>query len=351
MRHHTAAAEIYDHWHENSNIVQLRHPMAEFNAREGMDLDRYLEYSNKIGKGSNADGIIRWADILNEVPAIENYASAHHGQRLRLQRFNWPADGDLSTQTVSIVNTPFSVSLDWNQVLYAHYVLAKSINQPMIAFENPGYGGSDSLSIAQRTALWRGEFKPVTDTMSDIIQSMGVKSVNAIGYSMGADLAASFAANANKYHINVERLFVMESPRVVPQSVGKLALNFWRETPNLKFAWTHPADPVLRSIVKLDFGLPKGLTTYGPALYKGGFEQDVCQALETQPDMALIIGASGASKVSPKHATTLLYRRISSSYPQHSSRLIIMPGETHSYGDSVQRYSHLVKMALTDNRS
>lgn len=162
---------------------------------------------------------------------------------------------------------------------------------------------------------------------------------------MGAETASAIAAEAQKYGIRVRNLFVMEGPRVEPQNPLKLAKNFSSDSNNLKFAWKHPADPVMREIAKLDLVTPKGATTYGLAMTKGGVDNDLMAALQSQPDMKLIIGSAGQSKVSPPKASAAVYQKLHNLYPDRTRR-IIMPGESRAYGDTGKRYANLAKIAL-----
>ncbi len=216
-----------------------------------------------------------------------------------------------------------------------------------MVIENPGYGESDKLTTKQKSALKEdGDFKPVADTMLGIVQSLGIKRLNCVGYSMGAETAAAMAARAAYFGITVESLFIMESPRVTEQNPVKLGVNFGSDAKNLKFAWNHPIDPVMREVAKLEFGLPKGLLSYGRALYKGGLQVDLESALTTQPNMKLISASAGSSKISPSGANAQMHKQLKARFPDRSIRQIIVPGESHAYGDTGSRYAHLAKLAL-----
>lgn len=333
---------------ENRNITALQDPVGEFNARGGVDLAGYLALQAHIDEEHPNLGKEQWVEIQSKLPPIEFIKDPESNQRLRVQLFNWPEDReDIGEQTVTIFNLPFSVPIDLEHLEYQHYCIAEAIGTPFMVIENPGYGKSDKLTTTQKSALKKdGDFGPIAETMLGIAKSLGVKTMNCVGYSMGADVAAAIAAHAAERGITVESLFVMESPREVEQKPLKLGKDFGSDAKNLKFAWKHPVDPVLREVAKLGMGLPKGLLTYGRALYKGGLQTDIETALTSQPNMKLIDGRAGSSKISSREANRGMIGVLSNKFPDRHIRRIVMPGESHAYGDSAKRYANLVRLVL-----
>ena len=334
-------------WKEK-NITPLQHPIGEFNARGGMDLAEYLAYQEHLDSAHPNLGKEEWEELQKTLPTFELMEDPVTKQHLRVQRFNWPKDNvGIEDQEVTIYNVPFSVPIDLDHLVYQHYLLAEAVGTPFIVVENPGYGDSDKLTSAQKSALKKGDFGPVAESMLGIIGSTGAKKINCVGYSMGSDITASIAAHAAEHDIEVENLFVMESPRVEEQNPVKLGMNFSSDTKNIKFTWQNPVAPVLREVAKLEIGLPKGLLTYGRALYKGWLQVDLETGLASQPNMKLIVAYAGSSKISSSKANTDLLRDLHTKFPTpRSIRRIIVPGESHAYGDSGSRYAQLAKLVL-----
>lgn len=335
-----------DGW-SSENITALTHPISEFNARGGMDFMEYLAFEKHMTQDHAGRGAAEWEGIQKELPEIELLEDPYTGQKLRVQKFNWPEDPEeVKRQTVTSYSLPFSVPIDLPHLEYQHYLLADALKTPLIIIENPGYGDSDKLSPAQKKAVRQADFKPIARTMAGIMQDQNIRQLNAIGYSMGAETAAALALVAKEYDIEIKKLFVMESPRVEDQNSVMLFKNFAGEAKDLKFAWKHPIDPVLRHLAKLGLGLPKGLFSYGLALHQGGLEQDLDNALLSNPKMELIMASGGLSKVSRAKANTELYRNLKNDFPHRSIRRIVMPGETHSFGDTGRRYADLARIVL-----
>jgi hypothetical protein len=136
----------------------------------------------------------------------------------------------------------------------------------------------------------------------------------------------------------------MESPRAEIQKPTVLAKNFTSDGKNLKFTWENPIDPVLKRTATL--GLPTFILSYALALYKGGLAYDIAEALSTQPNMQTTIGRAGSSKISTKEATSTLLAALHASHPNRHIRQIIVPGESHTYGDSGARYAQLARLVL-----
>lgn len=329
------------------HITALEHPISEFNARGGLDLEEYQRIEKHLTTVHHHLGKEQWAEVQKELPAFELLEDPITGQKIRVQKFNWPEDGELSEETVTFMNMPFSVPADPDHIQYEHYLVAKELESPFVVFENPAYGDSDKLTQAQKDALRNdGDFRPIAESMLGIANVLGVRKANFIGYSMGAETAAAMAAHASKHDIEVENLFVMEAPRITTHKPIKLARDFMSDAGNLKFTWKHPIDPVLREVGKLKPSLPKGTMSYGRAMTAGGLTNDLRAAIESQPNMRLTIASAEASKVSPLEANNTVFTELRSAYPDRSIRRIIIPGEGHAYGDSGHRFAQLGKLVL-----
>jgi len=336
-----------DEWGTKKQISALENPISEFNARGGMDLASYKALEEHLETEHPYLGSNQWAEIQKQLPSFELMEDPESGQRLRIQRFNWPDDGDISEKTVTFSNMPFSVPADPDHIQYEHYLIARELGTPFVVFENPAYGDSDKLTQEQKKALKNyGSFSPIANSMLGIAGSLGTKKANFIGYSMGSETAAAMAANASEHDIEVENLFVMEGPGVQTHEPIKLARDFMSDANNLKFTWANPIDPVLRETSSLKPSLPRGTLSYGLAMIKGTQKDSLSQAIESQPDMHLTIASSGESKISPPEANNSLFSRLRANYPERFIRRIIIPGEGHAYGDSGQRYASLTRLVL-----
>jgi len=332
-------------WNERG-IDPLANPIGEFNARGGVDLVDYQNHNAYMEIAHPGLGKDQWAEIQKTLPKFEIFEDPASGQKLRVQRFNWPKDGVDEETAATIYNVPFSVPIDLPHLTYQHHLMAEALETPFMVIENPGYGESDKLTQEQKNELKQGKFKSVADSMLGVMKSLGITRLNEIGYSMGSDVAASIAANAADFGIIVENLFIMESPRVDNQNPIILLKNFASDSRNLKFTWANPRDPVLKEVAELKLGLPKGITTYGKALYKGGLKDDLVRALKTQPNLKVTIGTGDSSKISKPSANKELLSDIAELVPGRQVRRIVIPGESHSYGDSGKRYASLASLVL-----
>lgn len=338
--------QINENWHEKK-ITALENPISEFNARSGLDFSEYQAVVQHINEKHPDQGKEDWERIKASLPSYELAQDPTSLQSLRIQRFNWPTNQEeLQEVPVTIINSPFSVPLDLPHIEYQNYLLAEAIGSPVLFIENPGYGESEKLTDAQKENLRSGDFHKVSDSMLGIIASLGTKKINTVGYSMGSELAAAIAAGAASYQLEVENVFIMESPRIEKQNPLKLAKNFAGDADNLKFAWQHPIDPVLRETSELKIGLPKGLFTYGMALFKGGIQSDIEAALQAQPKMRLTIANAGASTISSSKANADVYDELKQKYPKHSINRIVMPGESHAFKDNGPRFADLAGFVL-----
>ena len=338
-------------WGENKKITALQNPISEFNARGGLDLEDYQAFEKHLENEHPDIGKEDWEKTRTGLPTFELVEDRETGQKIRIQKFNWPADNDVTDQTVTFMNMPFSVAADPDHIQYEHFLVAKELGTPFVVFENPGYGQSDKLTKLQSKDLKvSGDFSSIARPMLGIAKELGTNNANFIGYSMGAETAAAMAANAVNYGIAVDNLFVMESPGVEVHEPVKLARDFMSDANNLKFTWKHPADPVLREVGKLKPALPHGTLSYGRAMVNSNFENSLRVSLITQPQMDLTLASAGDSKISPLQANNRIYDKLRSVYQNRVHRVII-PGEGHAYGDSGQRFASLTRLILQRRHS
>ena len=332
-------------WHEK-HITALENPISEFNARGGSDLADYTRHTEWFLQGHPDLFETMWPVIEAEMPPLELAEDPTTGQQLRLQRYNWPEDGNVGDEPVTISSMSFSVDLGMKPTNYQNYLEATALGTPVIFFDNPSYGKSDKLTTEQKEALKKqGDFGPIARPMLGISKELGVKKANFKGYSMGAEVAAAMAAHAHEYDIEAENLFIMEAPRVVAHPPLKLAKDFLGEANNVKFAWQHPMDPILRQAGQIKLGIPGGLVPYGRAMTRNGITRDVWTAMQTQPTMKLTIASANRSQISPNSANNRLYQSMRDHFPGRTRRIVI-PGEGHAYGDSGRRYAELGRFVL-----
>jgi pimeloyl-ACP methyl ester carboxylesterase len=341
--------DAHEQWDQKHTIPALQNPVSEFNARRGMELEDYQRLQEDLAAQPNL-GQEEWAEIKKELPPFELFEDPKTGQNLRIQRFNWPEDGEIGDQKVTLMTRGFYASIDPPHIQYQHYQVAKEVGDPLIVFENPDYGESDDLTQTQKLELRsRGNFGPIAEPMLGIAESMGVKTADVVGYSMGSAIAEELAAHAKDYGIDVNYLFSMENPKDAKQNRLKLGHNLTNDRHSLKFKWDHSPDPVVHRVAKIKYAVPKGVFSYSEALAMGGRQEVLERALNSQPNMRLIMGHAGSSRVQPGKAENQVYEDLVSAYPDRSIRHIVAPGESHAYNNDGERFAHLTKMILKNS--
>ncbi len=343
------SSDAHQRWNQKHTIPELENPISEFNARRGMELGDYQRLLDDLSAQSNL-GQEQWTEIEKELPPFELFEDSKTGQKLRVQRFNWPEDGEVGYQTVTLMTRGFYISIDPPHIQYQHYQVAKDLGSPLIVFENPDYGESDDLTDIQKEALKsHGDFGPIAEPMLAIAKAMGVKTADVVGYSMGSAIAEELAAHAEDYGIDVSHLFSMENPKDTAQNLLRLGIKLTNDRHSLKFKWDHSPDPVIHHIAKFQYAIPKGVVSYSQALAMGGRQEVLERALNSQPNMQLIMGHAGSSRVEIGKAEKQVYENLVSAYPDRSIRRIVMPGESHAYNNDGERFAHLTRMILKSN--
>ena len=333
-------------WGSSRFVVPLHNPISEFNARDGVDLNEYLAYSEQLGYGKTKTGTDDWLSLKQALPEIETAIAPETDQSFRIQRYNWPSDNKISESVVTVLNTPLGDHPDRPHVQYTAYRLASAINDSLILIVTPGFGYSGDLTTKQKSDLKNNSYDSVATSMLSLLGSLGIKSINCIGYSLGAEIASAIAANAND-QIKVNNLVLVEAPRVSRSTKLERLSRFLLEYPNLKFAWNHPADSILRTVSNLKSSAPnRNLTAYLSSLFLDGTERTLFQALDRQAGLSLTLCSGQNSKISPLVANTRIASQLRLKFRDHKVRQIILPGETHAFAASVQRYAFIASLIL-----
>lgn len=236
-------------------------------------------------------------------------------------------------------------------------IIADTLSTRLISVDNLGVGeGTSRIPSDIRRELQHGDFESVSRLQwealmqDETVRNLGNLSV--IGYSLGAGMAASFAATAPE-GIHIDRLFLWETVGVRRQPVTMLTAKFGVEA--LKWnryfpenpEWMHRPgnDPTMLSRMK---AAPAGYSDYPRGLAHGTVLADLIQAREREiidDQTEIILMSNTKSRVSSLADNGYLVENLIANgmVPRVWDQYV---GESHGMIDSTMR----VKSALADYR-
>lgn len=268
------------------------------------------------------------------------------------------ADGRASQSSETIVNfLPWSEYVKRPDATDRYRVMADVLGVKLISIDNLGVGdGTSTLPSTIRQVVQQGNFYPVSQMQHEALLSEKstheLGSVSLMGYSLGANMAASFAASAPE-STRVDRLMLWETIGVQRQSSASLAIKFglealkWQSYYSENPAWMHQpgSDPTMWSRMR---AAPAGYSDYPRGLVHGTVLADLIEAREREiidDQTEIILMSNTKSRVSSLADNGYLVENLIANgmVPRVWDQYV---GESHGMIDSTMR----VKSALADYR-
>lgn len=208
-------------------------------------------------------------------------------------------------------------------------------NDRIIAVATPAGSASrwGSLAPAQRTALSGGDFSPLADPLLEYLHNTGVRNVDLVGTSFGADEIAAAAARAADHGMAVNRVVAIEPTSVLSRRVGRLVLDFCATrhsiarhvgiSGNSSYDKLQQAEFAISSLLTLAVNSLLRPTSRAAAQYLAGgqFGKQLAAALDSQEGMNVQIVWGTHSGLAPYEHTQRLAGTLRERYGERVSVL------------------------------
>ncbi len=338
------------------------HPIAQFNRNQtglNPDLDVFppllpdatahereaLKYVQPADKGMSDQRLCNRDDLELIWSPIQRFACL---------KINW---GNQNHREPLVVLLQFSVHT--NQPETTQYMIEQIRRQangrPILVVNSPGMLGSSPLTRAQRQAIKQGDFDPLAASLLEAIKvAMNGKCFAIAGFSMGARIALAVAKVSHlSYRTrDVTRVVAIEPPGFESFTRKEFRLRF-AETEGswLEYYQQSTTDHSLQQCFGPKMSQLRQAASFIMALrgdflgniaLMDGLRVDTCrndlEALQKHAvPVTLIQGSNSAISTRPKHLT-----------PNEGSnlRLIILPGDTHAYGEEGRRIAWHITSVL-----
>ena len=175
---------------------------------------------------------------------------------------------------------------------------------------------------------------------------------------MGARIAASLAANASKYGIEIDSLVLIDPPGMKDRSLPRLTMDFVGENPNLMRYNALSKDPrytdsdTIMDTIKFFASLARqgfdtNFLSYTRAMANGNLADDMMMALGSQESLKITLIYGTESRISNPEEIMKLYKQQLSQVMRQRIRLKLLPGETHALGQGqAKKIAAHIKEAL-----
>lgn len=142
---------------------------------------------------------------------------------------------DYDERHARILHTQYAIPV-WSMATHAMRLFEADPSTQLIMVGNAAAIGNryNRLSAADVLKVWRGDLKPIVRPHLEYLASIGVTSVDQIGFSWGADKAAEASGpEAREYGIGVSKGVYIEPVSVVNRSAWRLLQDFRSAEPEL----------------------------------------------------------------------------------------------------------------------
>lgn len=247
-----------------------------------------------------------------------------------------------------LVHLAMANPLDPNQRYQIATIAGNHPNTRIIAAGNPsgpGYNGG-RLTHAQRKTVAHNNLRPVVEPLVRYAEAHGISDVHQVGYSFGADRAAT-AAGYDVY--NVASLTAIEPASVAVRSLIKLGRSFASSASSLEKYVQDSQTPAFEaargeSVGALAYNL--GLArlsnlAVARALALGGFEARTRAALTAHSSLQATIAWGTESELASDAHMRPLMHRLSSDY-YHRVHRIHLEGERHALANDIHLQAAIV---------
>lgn len=262
-------------------------------------------------------------------------------------------DNDSNTKLIMHFN-PYANNLSANMLLRCELIrrmaaasgVTDSAGKQLGIFvaSAPHRGSKLQLSRPQHRIVRSGDLAAVTRQYLNIVQSLGYRRLDCIGYSQGASLAANAAHQAASSNLQVDSLVIGDPPNLLDRRGRELAWRYVREYRHLKEKTsTHPMRHVRRmhtegsmlGWIGSAFGSAKANYSLFRGLSRNQLAQDLRSVAATQ--VPITLGYGTHSSITPHGSVSELaaQHRRGFDAAQHPLELIGIEEGRHTWGDDI----------------
>lgn len=291
--------------------------------------------------------------IANEPDIIPGTVEHNDFQVLRII----PKGNDFNETQARVYWPGIATPIDPNLIVRGLRLAAADPTRQLILTGNPSSLRSsyNKLGAAARHEVARGNLSPAVEPVLRYLGRLGITEVEHIGYSLGADKAATASARAGDFDICVRNGVFIESITAERRSLLSLAIRFAKTTSTLEAnVKASNSDVLLEARQLSDHGFIRyALGYFDPTnvaivrcLTGQGIVQRTLDALRLQPELRAAIVWGAASELTPLAVMQRVARELEhSEFGQRISTLVI-EGMGHNSCENINLHAAIVLQGI-----
>lgn len=334
----------------------------------GERLDRYGAFDDDIvasvadvAAEQNRHGFRELADrygMADGPQRTQPLMNSHSNHTMEYLRFE-PAQ-DYDETKARILYAPMAIPVDENMTMRALRLFAADPSEQLFVIGSPAHVGNHANRppITSLPRIAKGDFTPqALPLLAHFRHELPhIDTVDALGYSYGADVAAAFGALAvnREYDVQVARGVWAEPASLTRRPVKQLLDDFMRSGEQLD-AYVQAADsrPLDEARELADSGLARyigGLSRLSnlaivKALAHNGFARRAAESLSKNPDLRATLVWGTASEITDATVAERTAASLSSLYQNRVGGLAI-EGMHHAGGDDIDLHAAIMLQGL-----
>ncbi len=338
----STAERLLDYYDFDETVVQ-----AVSEAAERQNQKSFMELADEYGLSDGAEPLaqfktqrerpffdsIRWLEYIDLVPK-HDYDEA----RARL------------------LFTPMGIPVDESIAMRAIRMFEADPSERLMVVGSPARLGNNAniLRLGDMYPVSRGDLRHAVGPALRQLQHDDVYSLTTLGYSYGAETAATAAAEASKFGIAACRGVWVEPPAVVNRSVRQLLSQFRHAGHRLDEYVTAPQSrPLIEARELADKGFMRYAGGMGrlsnmaiaTTLSKDTFEPRVRSALKAQQELDVTIAWGTASEITPHERMVRMVEDLQGEFPLRVGALAV-EGMHHAGGDDIDLHAAIMLQGM-----
>ncbi len=283
------------------------------------------------------------------------------GARKPIEVLTLTPNHDYDPQKARVYHTAFGYPANENTALHVMRLFEADSSEQLIVFGNPAAVGTstgkltfkESFEVARHNTL-----RPTVDPILRYLSQIGVRETNHMGYSYGADRAATAIAYSGTYDQSASNAVLVEPVSVVRRSLKELARAFAEsgqaQKQYVEQSESKPYDEIWAEDSWVKFAAWAGglarisNLAIAHVMASDGFSGRASLALDSQPDLLMTVGWGSKSEMCPDLTLQKVSNALRGKHGTERVRSMRLQGMNHAGVDDLDLHAAMMLQGLRD---
>jgi len=256
-----------------------------------------------------------------------------------------------------VLHAPMATPINPSLAVRAIRLFGADPKQQLVVVGNPGPVGSNAGTLGRQEIrqVWNGDLSPTVMPTIRLLGDLGIKSVDHLGYSCGADKAVVASALSSEYGLTTKQQVLMEMASTRERGLlGMLKAFRSCRAPLAEYIKNTGSKPLyearrLADVGKLRYAgglLRLSNVAIAKVLSQDGFSARLQESISANPDMRSTVIWGGCSELADNTYLTELMDGLKLGYGSDVIRSFVVERMLHAGGDDVDLHAAMVLQAL-----